>query len=276
MSILDSSLDQAPLGKKTPYVTQYQPDLLCPIPRSRNREAIGITGALPFQGEDIWNGFEISWLNAKGKPVVAGAELILPCESPCLIESKSFKLYLNSFNNTVFDSFEAVKETLIRDLSKVAGAAFKVTLFPLKQGPLSFATHLQGKSLDELDISCDTYTIQPDFLKTDNVHVSETLVSDLLKSNCLVTGQPDWGSLQVTYTGNQIEHQGLLRYIVSFRNCNEFAEQCVERVFKDIMTYCQPEKLLVYARYTRRGGLDINPYRANFPVTVENIRLWRQ
>lgn len=273
---MSSELVNAPLGKKTPYVSYYQRDLLCPIPRQHNRNAIGLAGALPFQGSDIWTAFELSWLNDKGKPVVAGAEFILPCESAHLIESKSFKLYLNSFNNTSFPSFANVENTLKRDLSEAAGAPFTVKLFPLAQAPEKILKHLAGTCLDDIDIACDTYTIDPSFLQTEETVVTETLQSDLLKSNCLVTGQPDWGSLQITYTGKKINHAGLLKYIVSFRNCNEFAEQCVERIFTDIMRECQPEKLFVLARYTRRGGLDINPYRANYPIQIENARLWRQ
>lgn len=269
-------LKNAPLGKISTYVSHYQPDLLFPIPRQRNRDAIGIHDALPFQGYDFWNAFELSWLNAKGKPIVAAAEFMIPCESTNLIESKSFKLYLNSFNNTVFDTLTAVEQVLVRDLSAAAGATVSVKLVPLSHAT-QMLSQFSGISLDELDIECDTYTIQPEYLTTETGVITETLHSDLLKSNCLVTGQPDWGSVQIIYTGNKINHAGLLKYIVSFRNVNEFGEQCVERIFKDIMQYCQPEKLFVYARYTRRGGLDINPYRANYSVMdIDNVRLFRQ
>ena len=273
---MNASLQHAPLGKQSSYIATYQRDLLFPVPRKGKREEIGISSLLPFKGKDIWNGFELSWLNAKGKPVVACAEFIFPCEAPNLIESKSFKLYLNSFNNTKFDSFAAVENTLIQDLSETAGAPVIVKLFPISHASEKLVPHFSGTSLDHLDIACDTYTIQPAYLKTDDQTVTETLYSDLLKSNCLVTGQPDWASIQIAYTGKKIQHEGLLKYIVSFRNHDEFHEQCVERIFIDITNYCAPEKLLVYARYTRRGGLDINPYRANYPVEMENIRLWRQ
>lgn len=269
-------LKQAPLGKKSAYISQYQPDLLFPIPRQNNRDALGIQAPLPFQGHDIWNAFELSWLNLQGKPTVAAAEFILSCDSPNIIESKSFKLYLNSFNNTPFDSFRTVQTILTRDLSEAAGAPFGVRLMPLNEVSTECAAHFTGKSLDDLEVSCDTYTITPDYLATENQIVTETLYSDLLKSNCLVTGQPDWGSLQITYSGKQISHEGLLKYIVSFRNINEFGEQCVERIFTDLNQKCQPERLCVYARYTRRGGLDINPYRANYAVSPNNLRLWRQ
>lgn len=214
-------------------------------------------------------------VECKGKPVVAGAEFILPCESTHIVESKSFKLYLNSFNNSSFASFTEVEQLIKKDLAKV-GAPFAVKLFPLAEADTALHKHLQGICIDDLDIACDAYTINPDFLTCEKDNVTETLYSDLLKSNCLVTSQPDWGSVQIIYTGKKINRAGLLKYIVSFRNCNEFAESCVERLFTDINTHCQPEKLCVYTRFTRRGGLDINPYRANYPVTLKNERLWRQ
>lgn len=270
-------LTQAPLGKTSAYISQYQPDLLFPIPRQSKRDEIGISNTLPFFGNDIWNAFEVSWLNAKGKPVVAAAEFIFPCESPNIIESKSFKLYLNSLNNTSFESFAEVEKILVSDLSDAAGAAISVKLNPLSHTSVKVAQQFEGICLDDMDIACDTYTTQPEYLTTENQVITETLHSDLLKSNCLVTGQPDWGSVQITYTGKKIHHEGLLKYIVSFRNHNEFHEQCVERIFMDITKHCQPEKLSVYARYTRRGGLDINPYRTNDPViNIGNLRLFRQ
>lgn len=265
-----------PLGKKTLYTSHYQPHLLYSIPRKNKRESMSVNQTLPFQGKDIWNAYELSWLNAKGKPVVAGAEFIIPSESPYLIESKSFKLYLNSFNNTLFDSTTAVESFLIRDLSAAAKAPVIVTLTPLDQAPTTIHQQFTGISLDKLDIACDIYSPHPDYLKIEDTKVTETLYSDLLKSNCPVTSQPDWGSLLITYTGRKIQHEGLLKYIISFRNHHEFHEQCVERIFMDIMHNCSPQKLLVYARYTRRGGLDINPYRANYDAVVENVRLWRQ
>jgi 7-cyano-7-deazaguanine reductase len=273
----DNSLTHAPLGKVSTYISEYQPSLLFPIPRQLKRDEIGIQGALPFKGLDIWNGFELSWLNQKGKPIVAIAEFYIPCESPNLIESKSFKLYLNSLNNTKFESFDAVASTLTKDLSNAAGAAITVKLFPINHSPINIKHQFDGICLDQLDIACDTYTTEPAFLTPNNQSVSETVFSDLLKSNCLVTGQPDWGSVQISYTGKQIDHAGLLKYIVSFRNHNEFHEQCVERIYMDIMQRCQPEKLTVYARYTRRGGLDINPWRGSELTTQQsNVRLCRQ
>ncbi len=271
------ALIDAPLGKKMNYISQYQPDLLFPITRKMNRDKIGVDEKhLPFQGKDIWNAYELSWLNAKGKPVVAAAEFLVPCHSPNLIEAKSWKLYLHSLNNTSFDSFATVENILIKDLSAAAGAPVIVKLIALPTAPEKISRQFEGICLDELDIACDTYTIEPAYLATENQTVTETLYSDLLKSNCLVTGQPDWGSIQITYTGKKIQHIGLLKYLVSFRNHNEFNEQCIERIFMGITQHCAPEKLLITARYTRRGGMNINPYRANYAVEVDNLRLWRQ
>lgn len=273
----DEMIQDTPLGKKSTYTANYQPDLLYPISREIHRQKIGVKNDLPFQGNDIWNAFEISWLNPKGKPIVATAEFIFPCHSPNLIESKSLKLYLNSFNNTIFDSNSAVEETLTRDLSAASGTKVTVKLFTLPHGHRKNIQHFTGMYLDTLDIACDTYTIQPNYLiNVENTVVTEILYSDLLKSNCLVTGQPDWASIQINYTGKKICHEGLLKYFISFRNHNEFHEQCVERIFMDVMERCLPKKLVVYARYTRRGGLDINPYRANYAIALENERLYRQ
>jgi len=274
----DVIAERIPLGKTSSYVSDYQPDLLFVIPRQLHRDGIGVfPPMLPFKGSDVWNAFEISWLNVKGKPVVALGEFVFPCESPVLVESKSFKLYLNSFNNTKFQSFDEVTAILQRDLSRAVQENVAVKL-----SSVSSVTGLQiqsftGHCLDELDVICDTYTLNPHFLLTENSIVTETLYSDLLKSNCLVTSQPDWGSVQIDYTGKKIQHEGLLKYIISFRNHNEFHEQCVERIFVDIMQHCAPQELTVHARYTRRGGLDINPYRSTREREIfTNDRLGRQ
>lgn len=272
---------ESTLGKKVSYIAEYQPDLLFPIPRAGKRAEIGIGSSLPFKGADVWNAFELSWLNAQGKPLVALGEFIFPCESPNIIESKSFKLYLNSFNNTKFNSLDEVVATLQRDLSAASGSAVGVKMFPLTSS--SRAVLSAGSSafssiyLDTLDIECDTYQVQPNFLITTDNLVSEVLYSDLLKSNCLVTGQPDWASIQISYSGKQIDHRGLLKYLISFRDHNEFHEQCVERIFADILRKCSPETLTIEARYTRRGGLDINPFRTTEDTTLPmNERLCRQ
>ena len=278
--------EQSQLGKTSAYADQYAPSLLFPLPRSTKREEIGITGQLPFFGADLWTAFELSWLNQRGKPQVALAHFTIPCETPNIIESKSFKLYLNSFNNTRFDSLEAVQERLREDINEALwrGAPARQSSASVRViAPEHFETQrvqeLEGLNLDRLDVECTDYSPRPDLLKADhdNPPVTETLVSHLLKSNCLVTGQPDWGSVQISYTGAAIDQEGLLRYIVSFRNHNEFHEQCVERIFMDIMRQCQPLKLSVYARYTRRGGLDINPLRTSHPLAIpKNVRTARQ
>lgn len=278
--------EQSQLGKTSAYADQYDPSLLFPLPRQPKRDEIGIQDKLPFFGADLWTAFELSWLNQRGKPQVALAHFTIPCETPNIIESKSFKLYLNSFNNTRFDSLEAVQERLREDINEALwrGAPARLSSASVRvMAPEHFETQrvqeLEGLSLDRLDVECTDYSPRPDLLKADhdNPPVTETLVSHLLKSNCLVTGQPDWGSVQISYTGAAIDQEGLLRYIVSFRNHNEFHEQCVERIFMDIMRQCRPLKLSVYARYTRRGGLDINPLRTSAPMPIpQNVRTARQ
>ena len=269
----------SPLGKPTEYRADYAPELLYPIPRQLKRDELGISAAtLPFVGEDLWNAYELSWLNAKGKPVVALASFRVPATSPNLIESKSFKLYLNSFNQTPFADTETVQQTLAGDLSAAAGAVVDVKIELLSSRPQPTLGYPQGILLDELDIVCDTYQPAPQQLLTvDGEKVEEILYSHLLKSNCLVTGQPDWAMVVIRYRGRPIDHAGLLRYIVSFRGHNEFHEQCVERIYCDITRQCAPDALAVYARYTRRGGLDINPFRSSGEFSVpENIREARQ
>jgi 7-cyano-7-deazaguanine reductase len=278
--------EQSQLGKTSAYVDQYDASLLFPIPRQAKRDEIGLTGTLPFFGADLWTAFELSWLNSRGKPVVALAHFTIPCETPHIIESKSFKLYLNSFNNTRFGSLEDVQQRLREDINEalwrgapVRQSSAGVRVIAQEAFEMQKVQELDGVNLDRLDIDCHDYNPRPDLLKADheNPPITETLVSHLLKSNCLVTGQPDWGSVQISYTGAAINQESLLRYIVSFRNHNEFHEQCVERIFMDITRQCQPMKLSVYARYTRRGGLDINPLRTSQPMAIpSNTRTARQ
>ena len=268
-----------PLGKTTQYKSEYDAALLCPIPRKLKRDEIGLPEELPFHGVDIWNAYEMSWLTPLGKPVVAMGVFRIPCESPFLIESKSFKLYLNSFNQTRFDNFEDVRALMSQDLTGAAGSPADVSIISAGQFADTQLGLLPGECIDDLDVSIEGYSLEPGLLNNaanGAEAVSETLHSHLLKSNCLVTSQPDWGSVMIRYQGPKINREALLRYIISFRQHNEFHEQCVERIYTDLMRYCQPEKLTVYARYTRRGGLDINPYRSNYEFEVENIRLARQ
>ena len=279
MNYQDNSLKSLKLGQKTEYASQYDRTLLQPVPRALNRNGLGITQNQPFTiGADIWTAYEISWLNEKGLPQVAIADIYLDYQSQNLIESKSFKLYLNSFNQSKFADFNAVQQTMQRDLSECAQGDVKVRLNPVAVYNSQKIDHLQGDCIDEQDIEITSYEFNADWLKdcvSDEI-VEEKLVSHLLKSNCLITNQPDWGSLHIHYVGKKIDHEKLLRYVVSFRQHNEFHEQCVERIFCDLMYYAKPEKLTVYARYTRRGGLDINPFRSNFENLPENLRLARQ
>ena len=273
------------LGKVAAYADQYDPSLLFPLPRAPKREEVGIVAHLPFMGADLWTAYELSWINARGKPQVAIAQVTLPCESPNIIESKSFKLYLNSFNQTVFDNAEAVQSRLKADLAEAAwrGAPVQGTVGVRLLQPAQFAqervVELDGLSLDRLDVECRHYQPAPELLQADHSQpsVEEVLVSDLLKSNCLVTGQPDWGSVRIAYVGPPIDQAGLLQYLVSFRQHHEFHEQCVERIFMDVLTRCRPSRLSVYARYTRRGGLDINPWRTSHPqMPPAHVRTARQ
>lgn len=273
------------LGKPASYRDTYSPDLLYPIPRSSKRRELGIEGQPPFFGADLWTAYELSWLTPRGRPVVALAHFTIPCETPNIVESKSLKLYLNSFSNTAFASADDVLARLRADLGEAAwrGSASTGTVGVRLLAPDQFdqqqVQELDGINLDRLDIECTDYTPRPDLLTAafDEQPVEEVLVSNLLKSNCLVTGQPDWGAVQIRYAGPQIDQGGLLRYLVSFRNHNEFHEQCVERIFMDLRRRCRPSKLSVYARYTRRGGLDINPFRTSHPAALPaNVRTARQ
>jgi 7-cyano-7-deazaguanine reductase len=273
------------LGKASAYIDHYDASLLFPIPRAGKRAEIGVVAAAPFFGADMWTAFELSWLNLRGKPQLALAHITVPCESVSIIESKSFKLYLNSFNNTRFGDAAEVLACLRGDISEavwrggVAQSSVGVRLIAPDLFDREPIYELDGLSLDRLDVECTRYTPAPDLLTVapEGMPVSEVLVSNLLKSNCLVTGQPDWGSVQISYTGTPIVQEGLLQYLVSFRNHNEFHEQCVERIFMDLWTRCKPIKLAVYARYTRRGGLDINPFRTSHPQALPvNTRTARQ
>lgn len=268
------------LGRRAEYDSEYNPGRLFAIARADKRQEIGVDdNNLPFRGIDIWNHYEVSWLNAKGKPVVAVATMQYDCVSPFIIESKSLKLYFNSFNNSVYANIEQLEAVIVKDLSAILKTQVSVCLRPLNQAQeLNQISAWRGECIDALDVSCEEYLVKPELLSADGEVIEECLVSHLLKSNCLVTGQPDWGSVMIEYRGSAINHQDLLRYIVSFRNHNEFHEQCIERIFNDIWLRCKPEKLTVYGRYTRRGGIDINPYRTSeqLPDEMLNLRLVRQ
>lgn len=267
------------LGKTTTYPKTYDPTLLQPVARQLNRQQLGIVEVQPFtQGSDIWTLYELSWLNSKGVPQVAIGEVEIDFRSLNLIESKSFKLYLNSFNQTKFKNIDDVTQTIQRDLTQCVQGDVKVRLNPLHFYQGQQISTLSGQLLDNQDIEIENYQFDPHLLEdcTSSEIVNECLVSHLLKSNCLITQQPDWGSVQIHYHGKAINREKLLRYLISFRQHNEFHEQCVERIFCDLLKYAKPTKLTVYARYTRRGGLDINPFRSNFETIPANLRLARQ
>jgi 7-cyano-7-deazaguanine reductase len=263
-------------GRETGSVSTYTPDLLCPIARRPKRDEIHLPGALPFRGCDIWNAYELSWLHPSGKPEVAIGEFRVPCDSEHLVESKSFKLYLNSFSQSKFESREEVRATLMKDLARATGSVVDVLLVLPERFPGQRVSEFSGVCLDDLKVGIDRYVVCPDFLTAGGEVVEEALYSHLLKSNCPVTGQPDWGSVWFHYVGRRMDREGLLKYVISFREHGEFHEHCVERMFVDVLRRCQPERLTVYARYTRRGGLDINPFRSDWEEAPENVRLARQ
>ena len=271
--------EHSPLGKSSQYVSQYAPELLFPIPRAAKWAELGlVAGQLPYQGVDIWTCFELSWLLPSGKPVVAIGEFRIPADSPNIIESKSFKLYLNSLNQTVFADRAALQAVLVRDLSACAGAPVVVQVHSLAEMTAQGLATAPGTCIDELEISVSSYDHpQPELLRCDPAQVvSETLHSHLLKSNCPVTHQPDWGTVVVEYQGARLDHASFLAYLVSFRQHADFHEQCVERIFLDLQRLLQPQSLTVYARYVRRGGLDINPYRSTGALAPDSRRLVRQ
>ncbi len=268
-------LEHSPLGSDTVYVNQYDASLLFPIKRDLKWGEKGVNRhELPFYGEDIWNGYEVSWLNPKGKPIARIATFRIPANSAAIIESKSFKLYLNSFNLSRFETEEQVIACMQRDLSQAAGGEVTVEMTHLDALPNM--SQFDGECIDDLDIDITAYQPTPEILSVDEPLVEESLYSHLLKSNCPVTGQPDWASIQVTYKGSKIDRENLLRYLISYREHGDFHEQCVENIFMDIWAQCRPESLTVYARYVRRGGLDINPIRSSELKETLNLRLSRQ
>ena len=272
-----SSISNNPLGQKSEYPEQYDPRVLYPISRALGRSAIAVPERWPFYGEDLWNAYELSWLEPSGKPRVGMLELRVPADSPCIVESKSLKLYLGSFNQTIFESAAKIEAVIAQDVGHIVGAPIQTTLMTLDAPALTRIVSLPGDCIDSVEAEGFMYEVQPDFLQGDSHKiVSETLHSHLLRSCCPVTGQPDWASLLVRYRGPQLDRAGLLKYVVSYRNNQEFHEQCVERIFTDIHQHCQPEQLTVSARYTRRGGIDINPWRSTEADAINNGRLVRQ
>ena len=270
-------MQSSPLGKSSQYQAEYDPTLLFPIPRREKRDELGIDEQqLPFNGRDLWYGYELSWLGPKGKPEIRIVQFDIPCESRCLIESKSFKLYLNSFNQSRFENETEVQQRLSNDLTAATEALVGVTLYSLAAFEQRAIQSVPGVCIDDLDIEVTHYQYDPSLLLPASGQVTETIYSDLLKSNCLVTGQPDWGTLVVSYQGEAIDHGAFLKYLCSFRQHQEFHEQCVERIFTDLQKQFQLESLTVYAQYVRRGGLDINPWRSTEQDQPQSVRFVRQ
>jgi 7-cyano-7-deazaguanine reductase len=269
--------DQTPLGRRTEYIDQYTPALLCPVPRWDARESLDLDPqSLPFHGVDLWTAYEVSWLDNRGKPVVGMAEFSVPCNSRNLVESKSLKLYINSFANSRFESVKNVQMLMEKDLSDCAGGPVDVRLLSLDEAAREPWLEIKGECIDQLEIDINQDGDPVRLLADQGAERNETLYSHLLRSLCPVTGQPDWATLVVRYTGAPISQLTLLRYVIALRNHQGFHEQIIEQVFSDIMDQCQPRLLTVYGRFTRRGGLDINPFRSNFEDRPRNRRVVRQ
>ncbi|MDX9873620.1 MAG: NADPH-dependent 7-cyano-7-deazaguanine reductase QueF [Spongiibacteraceae bacterium] len=270
----------SPLGKTTSYDLPYDPGLLFPIARAESRARIGLEQTLPFSGWDLWNAWELSWLDPHGKPRIAWGQFVVPADSPNLIESKSLKLYLNSLNQTRFADLTVVAELIAADLTACAGAEVEVALYEPDEWP-QVVSQPAGYCLDDLPVAIDRYEPAPELLRADDTRlVHEQLFSRLLRSRCPVTGQPDWGTVEIDYEGPALDRAGLLAYLVSYRLHQDFHEQCVERIFLELLRHCRPARLTVHARYLRRGGLDINPWRSNAPsaatAPLPRGRLFRQ
>jgi 7-cyano-7-deazaguanine reductase len=267
----------SPPGQQSAYPDEYAPELLLGISRSENRATLGLGDELPFQGVDIWNAWELTWLTNSGQPNVATLEIRVPAESPRIIESKSLKLYLNSFSMSRYEAVEDIRGTITADLSRCVEAEIEVSLLESGSGDVPDCESLPGDCIDDLYVECQTWDVDASLLEADAEEVvSESLHSHLLRSLCPVTSQPDSGSVLITYEGPRIDRPSLLRYIASFRQHQDFHETCVERMFLDIKAKCEPSRLSVYARYQRRGGIDINPFRSDCETEVPNTRLWRQ
>lgn len=270
-------LSDTPLGRSSEYVDTYTPALLCPVPRWDAREDLELEmEKAPFNGVDVWTAYELSWLDQRGKPVVAMAEIRVPCHTRHLIESKSLKLYLNSFANSRIDDRRKLVQILEDDLSQCAGGPVEVHIQDLQEAEREPWLDIHGTNVDNIDLDVDSYDYDPQLLMTEQGPVrNETLFSHLLRSRCPVTGQPDWATVLIRYSGEPISHASFLRYVISLRNHQGFHEQIIERIWLDVMRQCKPAHLTVYGRFTRRGGIDINPFRSNFedlPVARRTVR----
>ena len=269
-------MSKIPLGEATEYPQEYAPGVLCPVSRSTAREALGIGAVLPFHGKDLWNAWELTWLDSRGQPVIAIATFSFDASSPNIVESKSLKLYLGSLAMTQMTSQAELVQTLTSDLEQISGGAVDVAIHHGDDSEAVTICNLPGDCADELPMSHWAGQVDKDLLRANGEVVSETIHSNLLRSLCPVTSQPDIGSVMVRYLGPRIDPVSFLEYVVSFRQHQDFHEACVERMFLDIKSQCRPEELTVYARYNRRGGIDINPFRSDIDDPPKNLRLWRQ
>lgn len=276
MSMKKMQKTKIPLGIQVDHSETYDSGHLFPVPRQGARTELGIETALPFDGADIWNAYELSWLDARGKPRVAMGELIFPCTAVNIVESKSLKLYFNSLNQTRFESDDQVADCILKDLSDLVQAQVQVTLYSPEEASVFSIGRPKGLCIDHLDISADQYEVNPEHLRIGEATADENIYSNLLRTNCPVTGQPDWATVMIDYTGPAMDHEGLLKYLISFRCHTGFHENCVEKIFMDIQARCRPEALTVSARFTRRGGIDINPLRTSGNSPIVNTRLIRQ
>jgi len=275
-----TTFDGSPLGKATDYPDRYDASLLFAVPRAPQRAALGIEGNLPFFGCDVWNAYEITWLDLQGRPRLAIGEFRVRAESPAMIESKSLKLYLGSFAQEPLASATALRERIAADLSRVCDDEVAVALTPsvtFEAAVPQRVASTRSESIDETDVTIEASHPDPALLAHAEVPIDESLSSSLFRSTCPVTGQPDYADVFIRYRGPRIDRASLLRYLVSFRRHAAFHEACVERIFVDIANRCRPERLSVYARFMRRGGIDINPFRSNFEqASPDNIRTQRQ
>lgn len=267
----------SPLGRSTDYPEHYDPALLFPIERSGPRDALGLSGALPFRGVDVWTAYEITWLGAGGKPEAAVGRFLISADSPRIVESKSLKLYLGSFAQESAAASAELARRIESDLSRACDAPVAVTLSPAADTDALRFGSLPGESLDDIAIATDVYEPAPAFLSAAGRDADETLRSALFRARCPVTGQPDYGDVMIRYRGPRMDRAGLLRYLISYRRHAAFHESCIERIFVDILHRCVPRALSVYGRFLRRGGIDINPFRSNFePGPPDDVRTARQ
>ena len=261
---MTSTVSGSPLGKPTEYPDRYTPSLLFSFARGEQRRQLGISGTPPFTGADLWTAYEITWLDRSGKPQLAIGELRVPADSPSIVESKSLKLYLGSFAQEPLRSIDELRQKLAEDLKRACGTEVGVTLNAAQVLGQLHVAELPGESLDSVVTAISAYAPSPEALSASGSEAEETLRSALFRVNCPVTGQPDYADVMLRYRGQRIDREGLLRYLVSYRRHALFHESCVERIFMDVRSRCRPRALTVYARFLRRGGIDINPFRSNF------------